>query len=113
MEKFPKGEMGWISESTVKEYIDRNYVPQEEYWAMYNDLKEKNINLENGLSVFLDYLINLEGADLTIRTAIMAGFSKEFILEWVYDDEERYNQCYADLIAEGEILPDGEEADEE
>ena len=104
MEKFPKGEMGWVSESIVKEYIDRNYVPKERY----NKKLKENIDLANGFNAFLDYLVNLEGAELTIRTAIMAGCSKEFVLKWVYDDEDEYNRCYADLIAEGEILVDEE-----
>lgn len=104
MENFPKDEMGWVSKSAVKEYIDRNYVPKDRY---YKKLKE-NIDLANGFNAFLDYLVNLEGAELTIRTAIMAGCSKEFILKWVCDDEDRYNQCYADLVAEGEILVDEE-----
>lgn len=105
MEKFPKSEMGWVSESVVKEYIIRNYIPR----VQYNKKLQENIDLANGFNAFLDYLVNLEGEELTIRTAIMAGCSKEFILKWVYDDEDRYNQCYADLIAEGEILPDDDD----
>lgn len=102
MEKFPKGEMGWVSKDAVKEYIARNYVPNERY----SKKVKENIELANGFNAFLDYLVNLEGVELTIRTAIMAGCSKEFVLKWVYDNEDEYDKCYADLIAEGEILPD-------
>ena len=41
MEKFPKGEMGWVNETTVKEYIARNYVPKE---VLSNAIRE-NQNL--------------------------------------------------------------------
>ena len=105
MEKFPQGEMGWVSKSEVQDYIARNYVPNDQYSKKVRE----SIDLANGFNAFLDYLVNLEGPDLTIRTAIMAGCSKEFVLKWVYDDEDRYTQCYAELVAEGEILVEEED----
>lgn len=76
--------------------------------SVYEKLQKEKEGLANGFNAFLDYLVCYEGVDLTVRTAIMAGCSKEFVLEWVCDDEDKYNQCYADLVAEGEILVDEE-----
>jgi pullulanase len=83
-----------------------NKIADSQYKGKYLAFTERGLVNEHGEPIGVDYLVNLEGAELTIRTAIMAGCSKEFVLKWVYDDEDEYNRCYADLIAEGEILPD-------
>ena len=109
MEKFPQGEMGWVSKSEVQDYIARNYVPKE-----VDTLHRKRlVEYEEALGYFLDSYIDTYGGKELMKAAIKAGLSKEFIMREVLAEEDLYTQCYAELIAEGEILADDEEADED
>ncbi len=115
MEKFPKGEMGWVSESTVKEYIDRNYVPREEYESLRTECAKiliEKTEIQNGLDYFVDDLINYSGEKELMRSAVKGGFTPEFIWKHIYADKELYEETKEMLIAEGEILPD-DDTDEE
>jgi hypothetical protein len=116
MEKFPKGEMGWVSEADVKEYIIRNYIPR----VMYENLQaecarllKKQTETQNALDYFVDDLMNYSGERELMRSAIKGGFSKEFIWREIYADNDLYEEVKAELIEAGEILADGEEADED
>lgn len=116
MEKFPKGEMGWISIELVKEFIERNYVPKERYENLrteYAKLLKEKTEFESALDYFVDDLFNYAGEQELMRSAIKGGFSKEFIWREIYADNELYEKLKAELIAAGEILADGEEADED
>ena len=116
MEKFPKGEMGWVEAQEVKEYINRNYVPKDRYESLkkdYAELLKKQAETQNALDYFVDDLINYSGEKELIRSAIKGGFSKEFIWREIYADNDLYEEVKAELIAEGEILADSEEVDED
>ena len=102
MEKFPQGEMGFVSKSEVQSYIARNYVPKEQY----NKLEKIKIEMANALDYFIDDLLNHAGRNELMRSAIMGGFSKGFILQHIYDDITLYNQVYAELVIRGEIEAD-------
>ena len=106
MEKFPKGEMGWVNKITVKEYIDRNYVPKERYEALqrnYAELLKKQTETQNALDYFVDDLINYSGERELMRSAIKGGFTPEFIWKYIYADKELYEEIKTKLVAEGEI----------
>ena len=111
MEKFPKGEMGWVNEITVKEYIDRNYVPKERYEALqrnYAELLKKQTETKNALDYFVDDLLNYSGEKELMRSAIKGGFSKEFVWKEIYADNELYEEIKSELIAQKEISADDE-----
>ena len=86
-----------------------NYVSKEEYTKL---LAEKT-EIQKALDYFVDDLINYSGERELIRSAIKGGFSKEFIWREIYADNDLYEEIKAELIEEGEILPDDDEADEE
>lgn len=103
MEKFPKGEMGWVSESAVKEYIDRNYIPRERYGnlrAEYAKLLAEKNEFQNALDYFVDDLFNYSGVREVMRSAIKGGFTPEFIWKHIYADEELYEEIAKTLTAE-------------
>ena len=108
MEKFPKGEMGWVSKSEVQDYIARNYVPKE-----VDDLHRKRlVEYEEALGYFLDDFMETYGDRELMRAAIKGGLSEEFIMREVLAERELYAEIYAELVAEGEILPDDPEGGE-
>lgn len=108
MEKFPQGEMGWVSKSEVQDYIARNYVPK-----AVDDLHRKQlVEYENALGYFLDGYIEIYGDRELMRSAIKGGFSKEFIMREVLAEEDLYAEVYAELVEEGEISEGEEESGE-
>ena len=101
MEKFPKGEMGWVNETTVKEYIDRNYVPKDRYESLrrvYAELLKKQTETQNALDYFVDDLINYSGERELLRSAIKGGFSKDFIWREIYADNDLYEEIKTELL---------------
>ncbi|MBQ5601889.1 MAG: hypothetical protein IIU77_03595 [Clostridia bacterium] len=88
--------------------IIENSVPFSEYEKLQEQLEE----YENALGYFLDEYLKAYGDRELMRSAIKGGLSKEFIMREVLTEEDLYNEVYAELVAEGEILVD-EEADED
>lgn len=86
-----------------------NYVSKEEYAKL---LAEKT-EIQNALDYFVDDLINYSGEKELMRSAVKGGFTPEFIWKHIYADKELYEETKEMLIAEGEILPDDDETDED
>lgn len=94
MEKFPQGEMGWVSKSEVQDYIARNYVPKE----VFSNAIRENQNLKNKFEMVCEmfeetaiFICESFGGHALMKLAVTAGFSKEECLEWFLDDEDLYN----------------------
>ena len=93
MEKFPKGEMGWVNETTVKEYIDRNYVPKKVLSIAIRENQNLKDKFEMVCEMFeetANFICESFGGHALMKLAVTAGFSKEECLEWFLNDEDLY-----------------------
>lgn len=102
MEKFPKTEFGMVNETTVKDYIKRNYISKKEY----DKIKADRAKILKYFNILADYVMDTFNGKELMKIAICNFVPKEDCLQYFINLESLYTETLQQLIDEGEILSD-------